>query len=460
VYQKEADELPRESYGFRRKAKRGIGPKMVENIDKNKFITTSSDLLPMEQYNEIQGIDEIEVKLEEFHFAAKELLKNRDISADQLQLFLYDDQRESDRITDFVRQFYSGDINNTIAKAIEYYYINKLQSQEDREKLKIMADNVMYIPPKTKSKRKGLDEPTPSESGNEKSKDKGAVQIKIEGELGEQIKTAKEILGDKNVIDNIKIEQAFGIKVDTVDIPKIPFSRIDLERAKELNQFLILRVDKDSDGKPLTMKGVKDTLETRGYKEELDKTGKVKGKILASDSYDSKFFTEDPIKMQWALVSKEVVTSSTSKNYLEQTKEIKNHLQTAVFKDKAIPKEYQEAIVELDNYIKTNFKGKSEAEIQKILGGKDWQKYTKELSELKINQLCRHTPAEILYDIMAYFQTTGERLYEKMYTRTKRLDSDGYLVIVGDSDAAGAIVDGNGADGSDDDLGVSLSRSI
>jgi hypothetical protein len=42
----------------------------------------------------------------------------------------------------------------------------------------------------------------------------------------------------------------------------------------------------------------------------------------------------------------------------------------------------------------------------------------------------------------------------------KRLDSDGNLVNVGNSDADGANVNRNRADSSNDNLGVSLSRSL
>ena len=94
---------------------------------------------------------------------------------------------------------------------------------------------------------------------------------------------------------------------------------------------------------------------------------------------------------------------------------------------------------EFESYFANNFQGKTDAEISTLLGGGVWQKYAQELGDLKINQLTRQTPSEVLYDLLMYFNVNG-RLLENKYTWTNRRASDGDLVSVG-----GFVADGAGA---------------
>lgn len=67
--------------------------------------------------------------------------------------------------------------------------------------------------------------------------------------------------------------------------------------------------------------------------------------------------------------------------------------------------------------------------------------------------------AVLMYAMCKHFKETGERAFENVYVRTSSRTADGYLVDVGDFDAEGADVNGNEPGHSDDDLGVSFSRS-
>ena len=175
--------------------------------------------------------------------------------------------------------------------------------------------------------------------------------------------------------------------------------------------------------------------------EDKFKKGK-KGKILYGADWYAKeeFYKKDTAKMRWALVSKDIIPNSTSQNYLQQTQELKRYITDTVFKNEALPQEYKDAIDEFEQYYTNNFQGKTNPEIQQLLGGTNWPKYTQELGNLKINQLTRQNPEEALYDSLMYFQQTGKRLLEKHYTWTKRRSSDGSLVSVGSFVADGAHV--------------------
>jgi hypothetical protein len=282
----------------------------------------------------------------------------------------------------------------------------------------------------------------------------GALGIsgkKIEGTLQEQMDMAKEVMGEE-FFGFQEVKKAFGIEINPEDIPGIPFSIEELEKAKKINQFLVLRVNMASDGKPLTLRKINEILKGKvsdGSKLLYadDGTGKIK-----SDSWykDEDFPKTDKPKLAWALVSKEVISNSTSKNYLQQTEGLADYLKNQVFKGEEMPSEYQESIEEFE---------KEKGKIEKLMSS-DWQKAAEKLSSLKINQLTRQNPAEVLYDIAIYFQNKGERILEKIYTWTASRGSDGELVVVGSFASVGVGVGRGRPGGSDGGLGVAFSRSL
>jgi hypothetical protein len=279
----------------------------------------------------------------------------------------------------------------------------------------------------------------------------GISETEPVGDVREQMLRAKEIMGEDFFAPD-QVEKAFGIKVKPEQIPEIPFAREDLERAKELNQFLILRVDKANDGKPLTMAKMNELLKGKvkdGTKALYSDDGS--GKIGDDSWYKGEDFAlKETPKLSWALTSKEVVSDSPDKNYLDQTTEIVNYLKNDVFKGKEIPTEFQGAIAEFE---------KAKDEIARLISD-DWKKAAEKLEGLAITKLTRQTPAEALYDIFVYFQNKGERLLENMYTWTSRRASDGRLVGVGSFDSDGAVVLRFTPGGSDGGLGFAFSRSL
>ena len=268
---------------------------------------------------------------------------------------------------------------------------------------------------------------------------------RVDNFVAENYPKFKEFSQTFHDVEIENLENTFGIKVRAEDVPNIPFSKEDLEKAKELGQFLILRVDKAKDGTGLSMKKMHDLLA-----EEFKKDGH--GKILVSINWykEEEFFTKETPKLSWALTSKEVIPDSTSKNYLQQTESIIDYIKEKVFKGGALPKEYQDAIREFAEQ-----KGK----ISKLMKD-DWQEATKILEELRITKLTRKSPSESVYDFLAYFKTNKERLLENMYTWTSCRASDGRLVHVGRFDAGGASVPRGTPGNSGGDLGVAFSRSL
>jgi len=264
---------------------------------------------------------------------------------------------------------------------------------------------------------------------------------KLSGEVAKQIEKAKEILGS-DCLGPEEVKKAFGIEIGSAKIPEIPFSLVELEKAKELGQFLVLRTNIGPDGKPLTMQAINNLLHEKYEKDDA----KV---LYDTDWYkEETFFTDETPELSWALTSKKEIPNSTDKNYLEQTDAIVDYL-NQIF-PKGLPEEYKKAVKEYQG---------QKAEIKSLIND-DWKKAAQKLESLEITKLTRQAPVEALYDLLIYHKNNDERLLENMYTWTKRRGSDGGLVDVGSFDSDGVSVPSNAPGASIGDLGVSFSRSL
>lgn len=269
----------------------------------------------------------------------------------------------------------------------------------------------------------------------------------------EKVLRVKEIMGE-DFLGRSEVEKALGTKINPETIPEVPFSEEELERAKELGQFLILRVDKTSDGDPLTIEKINNCL--RG---KVSDGGKVlfyddkTGNIEKSAWYkNERFVVEETPTLNWVLTSKDIVPNSNGKNYLEQTEEIANYLKNEVFKGRDLPFEYEEAIQE--------FEEKKE-EINKILKS-DWKLAAESLANLLINKLARPSAVEVFYDLIVYFQNRGERLLNDVprYTWTTSLKSNNELIKAGYFTSSGVSFSSSGPDGTDSYSGTYFSRAV
>ena len=448
VYKKLPTELPEGTFSYSTDALFGAEP-ASQNVTPDMFLRAREEALTSEQLQEVPGMREVLEKYKEFHKAAKELLKNRKVAEDQPQPFTFDDSMEPRRVRDFVLRFYTGDINETFQQALQYYYANKLESEADRKKLGELIRLVEYKPKVAESKRKGTEreEKTAEKSKPEATKGEAIPETKLEGPVAEQIEAAIEKLGKENVFGPKEIEKTFGVRL--AEVPGIPFSVEELERAEKLGQMLMLRVDKTSEGKPMSMGAMNKILVERWQKEG-------RGDLLNSaDGWKGwvgeDFFTKETPRLGWALVSREVLPESLNKNYLQQTEVIVSTIRNDVFKGMEIPEEYAAAIKEFES---------KKDKLAKLID-EDWQKAAKELSELKITQLARQTIPETIYDVAMYYDRNNKRLLSDTYSWSASLRPEGGgLVGLGDFGSEGVFGKRWLPDYRGGDLGVSLSRRL
>jgi hypothetical protein len=261
------------------------------------------------------------------------------------------------------------------------------------------------------------------------------------------------------------VNKVWGIEVPPDKVPEIPFSREELERAKELDQFLILRARNAPDGTPLSMLKMHELLNP-------GMQAKGRGKVLASveeqtDQWkrDSSFFVSDtPVgksdqDFAWALTAKKIVPGTTNQFYVVQTFEAIEYVKK-LYMGQRLPDQYDDAVGEHMLYVFATFgSDSSTSAIKKELAGPNWRKYASQLTNLKINQLIRPRPAQAQFDVLTYYQHQNKRLLENTHTWTNAQALDGFIVSFGGFDARGAGVDALGPEQERGVFGVLISRT-
>jgi hypothetical protein len=221
------------------------------------------------------------------------------------------------------------------------------------------------------------------------------------------------------------VSSVWGIEIKPDQIPEIPFDQKELERAKELDQFLILRAKYASDGGTLHMYKMHELL-------TAEMAQKGRGKVLADTDGDwntSNFFIADsPVtdqsqNFQWALTSKSILTGTLNKNYISQTHVLAKYLRDELRK-RGVAGYYKDALKEYEAY-------------RGLTSGSG----TADLVNLKVNQLLRQSPAQAEFDVVTYYQARNVRLPGLFdgFIWTNALDRSGKnIVSFGDFRKGGA----------------------
>lgn len=269
-----------------------------------------------------------------------------------------------------------------------------------------------------------------------------------------EFEEAKEIMGT-NFLGPEEIKSAFGIEIPDIEMPTINFSKEILEKLKETHQLILYSdtYEKNGTTSPLTAEALYNHLDTK--KKDGTKL------LLSTDWYkNEKFFTQDPSPLGWKLVAKELIPDSTSKNYLQQTELLADHVRSLYDDEDTMPEEVREALTEW-NDLKNNPEKFTELQ-ENTLSQTDteWKSAAQTLSSLKLTQLFRESFIEWFYRTALTERITDEKLLPHTYSWTKALSSDGSLVFAGPFVGDGAYVGRDGPGYSDSGIGCAFSAGL
>jgi hypothetical protein len=260
------------------------------------------------------------------------------------------------------------------------------------------------------------------------------------------IQEARDILGPDNVLGPEAVKATWERDLTAQEIPPIPYSREQLEAGKRMNMMLVLRMDRDKEGKPLTGKHMNEIIQPK-----LQAAGK--GKLLHNvDWYAQEpFYETSTPTLAWKLVTRDLIEGSKGLNYTDQTKLLRDTL--AAQPD--LTRAERDAIQEANDATLARLKAAASSDDEAI-----WKPAAQELAALMINQNHRRSFADVLFDYAMLLQSQDKRLFDgkSVYDWTSDLSSGGALVHAGLPDSGGLGVSSLGPRNRSDFLGVSLSR--
>lgn len=257
------------------------------------------------------------------------------------------------------------------------------------------------------------------------------------------IAKAKAIMGSKNFFGPQEINKALNIKIDTTTVTPVPFSEKELERAKSLGLILILRL-------PLSIESLNKVLGGKlpGNSQLLQNYDVKEGRMQKKTWYiNEDWFTKaEGNKPYWALSSNKFIAASSNKTYLQQSNQLANYLKTKVFAGlDTLPEPYRSAICELDSLRPI---------IENIGNGKEDKKRREVLMQsLKINQLCRPSPVNVVYDLAIMFNTNKTRSFVNTTIMTNVVG-----IFIGYFDETGLIIDRVLPDDNEEEMGCTFNQ--
>src|SRR3989339_563521 len=285
---------------------------------------------------------------------------------------------------------------------------------------------------------------------NEEIQQKLGIEIPFKPECA-SLEQAREIMAE-NFYGSARIKKAFGFEVPASEIPDIPYSPAELQRAKALGERLVLRVSPDDSGQYLTMKKIIELAQPRlidDYKLQLYNVDRHQ----MEDFYQTNF-----LKTEWRLISGSFVAGSTNQNYLHQTRLLRDHLKALDFLSKKEESDCSDEILQqLSEQMGVDWNKQEIIDQNKYTA--NWREVTRKIVELLINQNHRRTPSEIIYDwVLEFSRTKDIGLFKKNFDWTSCLSSSGHLVYIGCFVSDGMSVDGSDPNDSDNNIGVVSQR--
>lgn len=266
----------------------------------------------------IPGIKEILIKFGEFHRHIRESIENRQLGADHAQPLHITFQRDVKRAFTFVSHYYDGDLTKTFQRAMEFYFVNRFESEIDREKVREAARLVEYTPVKGNTTRLEVPET-----------DSTTVVPLASGTATAATATSKtevETILGKNFIGPESIKKLLNVS-DIGSVPPIP--------ATVTRELLNKRCPLANDGRtiaethrlifvPNKLDGKDLTIASFGKTALAAKDIHGRGEILPNPTwFDDKDFAHKALPSgRWILMPDRELPNSRGRNYANQEKEL------------------------------------------------------------------------------------------------------------------------------------------
>ena len=249
------------------------------------------------------------------------------------------------------------------------------------------------------------------------------------------LEEAETILGKENFFGPQEIRNVFGTEFK--EVPPIPFSKEELERARELGQQLILQVDKmEGSGNkmvPITQR----SLHSKYLRTEKQIEGEYEFLFDDDGGVMRKFTVPVKPRLGWRLTTFTIPPETTGKDYVGQTSALAEYLKDKVFLGEEVPDQYKNAIEQFERQESTLIKAvESDHEFADKgdygLMKKNKFKSPRLLTELQFNQLTREYIVEVMYRAILNDRLFGKRVCKEGATCTLDLDTRfGELTKVG-----------------------------
>jgi MoxR-like ATPase len=195
------EDLPRETKKARSLSL--LGKHKETQIPDSEYLEQGNGLT-MKEVGAITGIEDIINNFIQFHEQLQTETTNEELGADESQPVHFSYQRDYNRMMQFISKFYRGDINDTLQKALQFYFVNRFISENDRNKVKEIMQHVGFTPLKT-SQRIGL-----NTDATETHPDESPIEEKSEKEKFDEEKlklyTKEQILWDRILGKKLEIK--------------------------------------------------------------------------------------------------------------------------------------------------------------------------------------------------------------------------------------------------------------
>lgn len=257
-----------------------------------------------------------------------------------------------------------------------------------------------------------MEKPDPIKKLQELSKQYGKSGFPEQKETKEEfvsLDQAREIMGDHNFLGPEDIRTYLQLDIKDIDVPRMRFTRKELEQAKKDDQELVLYLDQ-FDGKPAT------AIQLSRHMHEHNLP--CDSNITQLQEYRN---LSEPCRNVWRLSSKNILLGSEKKDFVYQTEWMIAYLKA--YFGGTMPDTY---ISRVDEFEKE--KESINAHLISPI------KYNKEMgahrfSKLMINKLCRENVAELFYRMVLHKRKTGESICHDYALTNSYLNEDMLIVV-------------------------------